>query len=428
VCTDTPLRQLFGWSGTVSYVSMKPSVETEPVLHRRSRSTSAQSALTGTEVSRQPGLESAGVLVRSRSLSRSDFALAGDLLKPKDSGRGAVLGARTSRAPVRGRQRTQPSGHVADHTDVSVGCSASTDVLAMRTNPSVCVGERRANLWVLVTAVTAVLALGVVLLVLHKQVAFAFSAAVSWMRGLPWPLRLFSYASMYIILAALEFPAWLMAIGAGMLFGLVCGIVVALCCHLAAALLCLYTSRYYLRERMERLIENSERRNTYLAVNRALSRQALRFVTLMRLSPLFPFALSSMAMGVSQVQIGSFCLGTILGILPGIILLVTIGAQLRWSTNRAKQNGADVVTEADAALARHRGPKNLLRLLSIGSMILLIMMITRAAQRAIQDELDHESLSEAEDCEQAVDDEQGGFPNANDANDQGTESMRLSAP
>jgi uncharacterized membrane protein YdjX (TVP38/TMEM64 family) len=208
---------------------------------------------------------------------------------------------------------------------------------------------------------------------------------------------------MYIVLAALEFPAWLMAIGAGMLFGLISGIGLALLCHLAAAVLCLYTSRYFLRERMERLIETSERRNTYLAVNRALSRQALRFVTLMRLSPLFPFALSSMAMGVSQVQMGSFCAGTILGILPGIILLVSIGAQLRWSAVQAEQGNADVAAEADAALSRHRGPKIVLRVLSLGSLVLLLMMITRAAQRAIQEELDNDSS--LEDGSENTDDE-----------------------
>ncbi|KAK4530806.1 hypothetical protein CCYA_CCYA05G1663 [Cyanidiococcus yangmingshanensis] len=374
---------------------MKSGTESDSVLHRRTRSGSAQSALEKDATWKRPNLEDASCLVRSRSLSKTELHERCDSFKNL-----AVLNMSTD-GMARAAVSSEDAVHVplrraaVDHVGVNIptvqaagGASNQTECRNSRSS------ERTTSVWVLATAGIAVLALGVTLLILHKQVSRAFSIAVAWMRRLPWPIRLLSYATMYIILAALEFPAWLMAIGAGMLFGLVSGIGLALACHLAAAILCLYTSRYFLRERMERLIETSARRNTYLAVNRALSRQALRFITLMRLSPLFPFALSSMAMGVSQVQIGSFCAGTILGILPGIILLVSIGAQLRWSTTQAERGDADVAVEADVALSRHRGPKIVLRVLSLGSLVLLLIMITRAAHRAIQDELDADNVAQ----------------------------------
>ncbi|KAF6003759.1 hypothetical protein F1559_000848 [Cyanidiococcus yangmingshanensis] len=268
---------------------MKSGTESDSVLHRRTRSGSAQSALEKDATWKRPNLEDASCLVRSRSLSKTELHERCGSFKNL-----AVLNMSTD-GMARAAVSSEDAVHVplrraaVDHVGVNIptaqaagGASNQTECRNSRSS------ERTTSVWVLATAGIAVLALGVTLLILHKQVSRAFSIAVAWMRRLPWPIRLLSYATMYIILAALEFPAWLMAIGAGMLFGLVSGIGLALACHLAAAILCLYTSRYFLRERMERLIETSARRNTYLAVNRALSRQALRFITLMRLSPAFP--------------------------------------------------------------------------------------------------------------------------------------------
>lgn len=56
----------------------------------------------------------------------------------------------------------------------------------------------------------------------------------------------------------------------------------------------------------------------FAAVDRAISRNGLKFVTLLRLSPLLPLAASNYIYGLTSVDLGSYVLGSWLGMLPGV--------------------------------------------------------------------------------------------------------------
>ena len=64
----------------------------------------------------------------------------------------------------------------------------------------------------------------------------------------------------------------------------------------------------------------------FAAVDRAIGRQSLKVVTLLRLSPLLPLALSNYLYGLTSVDLGSYVLGSWLGMLPGTIAYVTVSA------------------------------------------------------------------------------------------------------
>jgi hypothetical protein len=55
----------------------------------------------------------------------------------------------------------------------------------------------------------------------------------------------------------------------------------------------------------------------FAAIDRAISRNGLKFVTLLRLSPLLPLAVSNYLYGLTSVDLGSYVLGSWLGMLPG---------------------------------------------------------------------------------------------------------------
>jgi hypothetical protein len=55
----------------------------------------------------------------------------------------------------------------------------------------------------------------------------------------------------------------------------------------------------------------------FAAIDRAISRNGLKFVTLLRLSPLLPLAISNYLYGLTSVDLGSYVLGSWLGMLPG---------------------------------------------------------------------------------------------------------------
>lgn len=55
----------------------------------------------------------------------------------------------------------------------------------------------------------------------------------------------------------------------------------------------------------------------FAAIDRAISRNGLKFVTLLRLSPLLPLAASNYLYGLTSVDLGSYVLGSWIGMLPG---------------------------------------------------------------------------------------------------------------
>lgn len=55
----------------------------------------------------------------------------------------------------------------------------------------------------------------------------------------------------------------------------------------------------------------------FAAIDRAIGKDGLKFVTLLRLSPLLPLALSNYLYGLTSVDLGSYVLGSWLGMLPG---------------------------------------------------------------------------------------------------------------
>lgn len=64
------------------------------------------------------------------------------------------------------------------------------------------------------------------------------------------------------------------------------------------------------------------------AVNRHLGAHGVLAVALLRLVPLAPFTIVNIVVGVSDVRLGDFLLGSALGLLPGIAFATLFGHQL----------------------------------------------------------------------------------------------------
>jgi hypothetical protein len=66
------------------------------------------------------------------------------------------------------------------------------------------------------------------------------------------------------------------------------------------------------------VLEFARRNKRFAAVDRAISRDGLKFVTLLRLSPLLPLAASNYLYGLTSVDLGSYVLGSWLGEREGL--------------------------------------------------------------------------------------------------------------
>lgn len=68
----------------------------------------------------------------------------------------------------------------------------------------------------------------------------------------------------------------------------------------------------------------ASRNKRFAAIDRAISRNGLKFVTLLRLSPLLPLAVSNYLYGLTSVDLGSYVLGSWLGMLPGEVVILSV--------------------------------------------------------------------------------------------------------
>lgn len=74
--------------------------------------------------------------------------------------------------------------------------------------------------------------------------------------------------------------------------------------------------------------ELAEGRPQFKSVDRAIGKNSFKVVTLLRLSPLLPLALSNYFYGLTSVDLPSYVAASWLGMLPGTIAYVTAGAAL----------------------------------------------------------------------------------------------------
>ncbi len=131
-----------------------------------------------------------------------------------------------------------------------------------------------------------------------------------------------AFISLYITCTVLMIPRSILSVGAGLQFGLLPGFLwVILGANLGASL-AFIISRYLVRNAVERWLKD---RANFQTIVRAVDGDGWRIVALTRLSPVFPFALVNYAFGVTKIRWAHFAAGSFFGMLPGTMLLVSVG-------------------------------------------------------------------------------------------------------
>jgi uncharacterized membrane protein YdjX (TVP38/TMEM64 family) len=164
---------------------------------------------------------------------------------------------------------------------------------------------------------------------------------VDWIEGLIaafdglGPLGEALFVAAYVLAGLLLLPEWMFSVAAGALFGMAWGLLVAWSSAMTTALLAFLLTRLVLRERVEKRVKKSKWLN---AVNHALPKEGWKVVALARLSPLVPFGLQNYLFGATKVHLRDYLVATALGILPGTIVAVFLGA-----TGRALLGGGNAL-------------------------------------------------------------------------------------
>lgn len=152
-----------------------------------------------------------------------------------------------------------------------------------------------------------------------------FQQWVLQLRSYGWK-GMFLFATLYFSLGLISFPASMVTIAAGYIFGFFPGILIAnLGSTLGATGIFLF-GRFLFRGIIARQIAQSP----YCRVlDSLIEDRGFRIVILARLSLLMPFGLLNYLFSSTRIHTGTFFLASLLGMLPGSVLYILVGSSLQ---------------------------------------------------------------------------------------------------
>ncbi|CAB1118283.1 unnamed protein product [Ectocarpus sp. CCAP 1310/34] len=133
------------------------------------------------------------------------------------------------------------------------------------------------------------------------------------------PLGVVYFGLLYVLAEVLIIPAIPLTAAAGFLFGAAGGTAVVLTSATIAAAISFQLGRTLLRQQVEGLLEENPK---FRALDKAIAKEGFKVILLLRLSPIFPFALSNYLYGVTSVDFLEYMMGTLLGFFPGTLAYV----------------------------------------------------------------------------------------------------------
>lgn len=144
---------------------------------------------------------------------------------------------------------------------------------------------------------------------------------LSWIQGLGIAGGVV-FIIIYSLATVLFIPGSLLTLGAGAIFDILFGSIYVFIGAVLGATSAFLIGRYLARDWVAKKIENNQK---FKAIDRAVARSGFRIVLLTRLSPVFPFNLLNYALGITQVNLKDYILGSI-GMIPGTVMYVYLGS------------------------------------------------------------------------------------------------------
>ncbi|GIL81377.1 hypothetical protein Vretifemale_10366, partial [Volvox reticuliferus] len=180
------------------------------------------------------------------------------------------------------------------------------------------------------------------------------------------------FVALYVAATVLLFPASVLTLAAGALFGPLAGTALVSLASTAGATAAFLVSRYFARPWVERKISGNPR---FKAVLSGVAAKGAYVVFLLRLSPLVPFNLLNYALGLTAVPLLPYVVSSWMGMLPGTFAYVYLG-----------EAGKAAVTAA----AGGGGGADMTQLVLYGvgaaATVLATRLISSAAAKALEEE------------------------------------------
>lgn len=173
----------------------------------------------------------------------------------------------------------------------------------------------------------------------------------------------------YAVATVLMIPGSLVTLLIGAIYGPWVGTAVVSPASVLGAALAFQLGRGVFRRSIESKMAGNAR---FMALQGAIEKEGLKILTLVRLSPVFPFTLVNYAFGLTRVSFGSYVLGSFLGMLPGTLMYVYLGSAV-----------GDIATLSSEGLGDTGWQGEVLKWGGLVATVVVTIFITKVARRAL---------------------------------------------
>lgn len=161
------------------------------------------------------------------------------------------------------------------------------------------------------------------------------------------PLAPLLYMSCYLVGPTVFFPASLLSMTGGALFGPFWGSLYTICSATLGATVPFLVTRRYGRKPLEKLLSKSQNfEEQFEAFEQSVAEQGWKYVAFTRLVTVFPFLLLNYAFGLTKVRLSTYVWASFLFMLPGTFMFNYMG----YAGSEALAGGSGLATKITIAV------------------------------------------------------------------------------
>ncbi len=181
----------------------------------------------------------------------------------------------------------------------------------------------------------------------------------------------------WIVACVFFLPGSILTLGSGAIFGLMRGFVLVSVGSTLGAAVAFIIGRFVAREWIAQKVSGNSR---FRAIDGAVEKQGFKIVFLTRLSPVFPFNLLNYSLGLTGVSFWKYVLASWLGMMPGTLMYVYLGA-----------TAGDLAEAAAGGGGTGGTGQVVLKVVGLIATIVVTVYVTGIAKKALNDEVQQDS-------------------------------------
>lgn len=224
-----------------------------------------------------------------------------------------------------------------------------------------------------------------ILIITNKQLNLqqAFGEAIIWVESLGG-LGPIAFITIYNLATLLFVPGSVLTLKGGCLFGLFWGSIYVIIASTLGATFAFLIGRYFSRNWVRKKIAKNPQ---FKAIDQAIAKEGFKIVLLTRLSPVFPFNLLNYVLGVTQVSLKDYILGSI-GMIPGTVLYVYIGSL---ATDLTRLDSSNLPSTPETQIA-----KWVVQGIGLIAFVIITVYIAKIARKALNESVVTTQITEEE--------------------------------